>query len=200
MWRAISGYTDCPSVVVRTSGNRSFLLIQFPFPILCLIFFNCLVSCLFCFAHHDLFSFRTGSVAETIMVELVVWPKRPAPERYALACPCSDWQYSWKTEIAYFVAILVFLALLLAKTFPFVLRSFHHRLPFYIWISETTIIVISVISYHSENHFRNITLSYHGNFVPYVRYFVYTFISILPFRTISRSAHLPQDFCKIQRK
>jgi hypothetical protein len=51
-------------------------------------------------------------------------------------------------------------------------NSFHHRLPFYIcmiWISETTIIVISVISYHSENHFRTITLSYHGNFVPYVR-------------------------------
>ena len=38
---------------------------------------------------------------------------------YALAYQCRDWQYSWKTEIAYFVAILVFLALLLAKKSTF---------------------------------------------------------------------------------
>ena len=138
MWRAISGYTDCPSVVVRTSGNRSFLLIQFPFPILCLIFFNCLVSCLFCFAQHVQFSFRTGSVAETIMAELVVWPKRTAPERYRM-----HWHVRVVTgstpgrrKLRISQQFWCFQHFYWPKHLPFLLHHVH-RLPFYIWISET---------------------------------------------------------------
>jgi hypothetical protein len=88
---------------------------------------------------------------------------------------------------------LVFLALLLAKTSSFCSSFF----------SPPSAILHLDQWNHNYSHFRHFvpqwkSFSYHGNFVPYVRYFVYTFISILPFRTISRSAHYHKIFVKFR--
>jgi hypothetical protein len=54
---------------------------------------------------------------------------------------------------------------------------------------------VPAISYHSENHFRTITISYHCHFVPYADRYIITISyhmqidTLLQFRTICRSTH-----------
>jgi hypothetical protein len=54
---------------------------------------------------------------------------------------------------------------------------------------------VPAISYHSENHFRTITISYHCYFVPYADRYIITISyhmqidTLWPFRTICRSPH-----------